>query len=239
MISVKIIYIFKLFLKLQFLIEVQSITETQLYPSYGIQIEDIPEFSARLTVSKCIQSFRYVKYNNNIYLGVKSYESSYYYAEVNSKFDVNHSCIFTNPKIVNKKDMFFTSKDEAEGLMFVINGCFIIKGKDNSFTGLLFLMKQNWLVDFLQEGLKFLNLSKDHKYHAENVFSYQSASLTHCKNLTKCNDLKFLIKRKCSNNLNSLFPVYDEKKLFLFLIISSVIFMVVGAISYFFWYRSD
>lgn len=234
MISVNIL---NLFLKLQFLIEVQSIIETQLYPGYFISTKDFPELSVRPAISDCAQSFRFVRNNNKNYLGIKSYETEYTYGEVNSASDQKQSCIFTSPDY-GKKDVFYSSKAGSDDFMFVINGCFILNDKTKNFTGLLVLMKEDWRIDFLKEGLQYLNISQYNEYIDYNAFSHQSPNLTHCTK-PSCKILKQLANDNCSNNLSRLLQVYDDKELYLFLIISPVILIVFGSIFYFYWYRSD
>lgn len=136
-------------LDLLIIAEVHStVMENQLYPVYRIPFKDLSDIPDRPTLSVCIQSFRYVISEQQVYLGIRANQTDFIYAEVDANY-TGSNCILNNSTKVARKFMSFKSDEE---FMFLINGCFIIDKAE--FKGVLVLMSRTWSVEFLKKGLE-------------------------------------------------------------------------------------
>lgn len=228
--SVKLIQIIEVLIKLQFILRVHAeVIENQLYPSYSIPLEDLPTFQLFPIISKCVQSFRYVRDGKKIYLGISGIKNQFIYAEVDKPYNTNKKCTLD---AVPRKEMAY--KDDGD-FMFLINGCFIID--DLVFNGTLILMKEKWTVDFLKSGLTYFNISKAHTFDEKNYLLNQSVYLTHCPPIP-CVYFAVPGLSSCKNVLSRMLQV-DTEDVIWFSIILSVILIVAGIAFYLFWYRSE
>lgn len=206
---------------LQFtIVEVKSeVIEVQLYPSYRIPFKDIPllpNFSTEAT--RCINSYRYVKYGNTFYLAVNIIDDEFIYAE---------NCVLDDEEVYPRKSIIFKLEDD----LMVLHGCFIIY--DEIFNGTLILMRETWKIGFLHNGLTYFNISPTHTIDIEKHLINESSNLTYYPYPEKCNDFKSSTKL-CMNGFSR---IGDKSVFILFYIFFFVgILMVAAAVSAF-WYR--
>lgn len=236
--SVKIIQIFKIFLKLQLIIEVHStVTVWKLFPKFRISIENIPPSIIFPTITKCINAFNYARHDQDsqkFYLGINVYSSEYIYAEVDKRYNTDDNCVLDDHQgIVSRKDIVYKS---VKNLMVLINGCFI-HDDDPAFQGILILMVDEFQVDFLREGLTHFNISE---ITVETVYkrSMKTNIFKHCQPIACDNFIQ--TTKNCTNGLdiNDVDGYFMTRNdIIFYLIIFSVIFIMLG-VALVFWFRS-